>query len=84
MPHFYQKKSSMETFFEEQHALPGVQLITNSSKNNSEITLFANPQNEHTRDTSIAALNQKEDTSVESQHTGIRALFYYYCNTLYS
>ena len=53
---------------------------SNSSKNNPEKTLFTLPKNEYTRKARIVALNRKEGTSVQSQHTNnksalLRALF---------
>ena len=51
-----------------------------SSKNNPEKNLFTLLKNEYTKKAWITALNQKEDTSVQSQHinsksTLSRALF---------
>ena len=61
---------------------------SNSSKNNPGKTLFTLPKNEYTRKGSMAVLNQKEGTSVQSQHTNVkstfhRALFYCYCAASY-
>ena len=46
---------------------------SNSGKNNFEKTLFTLPKNECTRKALVAALNRKEGSFVQSQHTNVKS-----------
>ena len=49
---------------------------SNSSKNNREKNLFTLSKNECTRKTWITALNRKEGTPVQDQHTNVKSTFH--------